>query len=326
MKGSEKSMINKNARYWNDEGIIQYKSGEIAKAKECWKNAALNGNKNAMFELGILELRKKIDIDTLINAREWFNCALEHGHKNAYRQIEKINAAINSGDFSIISIPNSFAERPDRINLHSKEIVSIGGIEWMILKKTSDMSLCLSVDIISVRRYHESKESVTWQQSSLRKWLNDEFLTTFNLFERASIVPVKIENCCNLEYGTSGGEETIDNVFLLSLDEVYEYFGVNVAANESDNDLLCRADASSELIAFLNVSDNELKRIFDMSGHDFTAINGSALGWWLRSPGIDDKHAVRVNCRGTLRLYGREVDRDLVGVRPAMWIKKLSIK
>lgn len=72
--------------------------------------------------------------------------------------------------------------------------------------------------------------------------------------------------------------------------------------------------------AYLHSQQEEIIKVNQQFKHDHSLINGHALGWWLRSPGSLTSRAMLINCHGAIKLYWREVSRNLVGVRPAMWI------
>ena len=59
----------------------------------------------------------------------------------------------------------------------------------------------------------------TWENSSVRAWLNGPYYRTFTEEERELIVKTHNSNPDSSEYGTSGGNDTDDDIFLLSLDE-----------------------------------------------------------------------------------------------------------
>ena len=77
---------------------------------------------------------------------------------------------------------------------------------------------------IAARPYHQTSENVTWEACDLRKWLNTEFYNTaFNEDEKSRMLLSHLDNSDNDEYGTSGGNNTDDIVFLLSLKEAQQY-------------------------------------------------------------------------------------------------------
>lgn len=72
--------------------------------------------------------------------------------------------------------------------------------------------------------YHEVRETVTWENCSMRNWLNGEFLEEhFSDAEQERILSVNVVNKDNTVYETEGGNNTRDKVFLLSTEEVMQY-------------------------------------------------------------------------------------------------------
>ena len=81
----------------------------------------------------------------------------------------------------------------------------------------------LSDVILDKQAYNENDEYITWKESSLRAWLNDKFMNrAFSDEEKEKINITEIINQDNPVYGTEGGNNTFDKIFLLSLSEVSE--------------------------------------------------------------------------------------------------------
>jgi len=167
-------------------------------------------------------------------------------------------------------------------------------IEWIVLDKKDGKALVISKYALDCQPYHETYKDVSWKTCTLRQWLNNEFLNTaFSETEQGDIVKMTLVNIDNATYGTDGGNDTQDKVFLLSIDEANEYF-----ANDDARE--CKPTAyAKEQGAFVD-SDN--------------------CWWWLRSPGDGQDDAAGVNTFGHVYGYGFHVhDRDSA-VRPALWI------
>lgn len=104
--------------------------------------------------------------------------------------------------------------------------LSFGDYNWRILEIKDDRILLLTDEIIEQREYHNRRESVTWANSEIRSYLNSTFLDRFSDEDKSKIIPVLHENKRQCLYLSDGGEETIDFIFLLSLDEAVRlYFG-----------------------------------------------------------------------------------------------------
>ena len=85
-------------------------------------------------------------------------------------------------------------------------------IEWKILKKEKDRILMISKYALDVKPYNTTAANVTWEDCSLRKWLNGTFLeSAFSQDEQDMIKLTSIES-------------SQDKVFLLSRTEAQSYF------------------------------------------------------------------------------------------------------
>ena len=159
--------------------------------------------------------------------------------------------------------------------------------EWIVLDKQGEKLFLISrVGIGTSKKYHNQYEAVTWEKCSLRAWLNGEYITkAFSSEEQTLIISTKNKNPNNPTYGTAGGKDTVDKVFLLSIDEVKKYFPTG--------------------------SSRQLKTS--------TGQNLSSW-WWLRSPGNDSNYAAYVYDDGSVNYFGNYVSNNNSAVRPALWI------
>ena len=103
------------------------------------------------------------------------------------------------------------------------DIIPFGGHEWRVLEVRGDRALLISEYIIELRAYHYREEAVTWETSAIRHYLNNEFLNSFRRADRARIPETRLANNDNPWFGTYGGDDTYDKIFLLSLEEVVQY-------------------------------------------------------------------------------------------------------
>ena len=105
---------------------------------------------------------------------------------------------------------------------------SINGLKmwWRVLDVEKNKALIISNDVVAGLSYHDSYLRKTkWDNCNLREWLNTYFYNNyFTSAERARIVQNKTVNKSNPNYNTPGCKTTLDNVFLLSCDEVNQYF------------------------------------------------------------------------------------------------------
>ena len=172
-------------------------------------------------------------------------------------------------------------------------------IEWIVMKKEGKQVLLLSKYVLDAKPYNEELEDVTWETSDIRQWLNNEFYTTaFNKAEKAKIQTSLIKNEDNSKYGTNGGNDTEDKVFLLSEKETETLF-----SNKEE-----RIAKATEYATKSGVYVNEEK----------------AACWWLRSPGYDSDDAAEVDGSGWVGGDGSSVYYDYDGVRPALHLNLQS--
>lgn len=172
-------------------------------------------------------------------------------------------------------------------------------IRWIVLERFDDRLLVLSADVLDGRQYnHVPFQEVTWADSDLRAWMNDDFLTAaFGPAQQGIIATVCNSNEDQSVTGAEGGADTQDRVFALSETESVIY--LSSSANRADNGA---APASA----------------FAASGALTVSEDGTA-DWWLRSPGTYGFAAQFVDAEGKPSVSGANVD-VLYGVRPALWI------
>lgn len=134
---------------------------------------------------------------------------------------------------------------------------------------------------------------LTWDNCSLREWLNGEFFTTaFNATEQARIYESELVTLNN-PLTDRGACTTTDKVFLLSADEARDLF-------DSDSARLADATATAK--------DNGVR---------VGAVSG-ASSYWLRTSGESMWHAAAVNTDGTVNYSGMSVENARIGVRPCI--------
>lgn len=98
-------------------------------------------------------------------------------------------------------------------------------IEWIVLEVKDGKDLVISKNALAYKPYNTSYTNVTWENCTLRKWLNNDFINSaFSADEKAMIPTVTVSADKNPSYSTNPGKETQDQVFLLSITEVYKYF------------------------------------------------------------------------------------------------------
>jgi len=149
-------------------------------------------------------------------------------------------------------------------------VTKFGGFNWRILSLSSGNALLITEDALEFRVPHDTF-NVVWEQCNLRKYLNSDFYNSFSRGEQSCILSARIKNTDNAQYGTSGGVDTDDKIFLLSIDEANKFF-----KNNSD-------------------------RVANSEKHHW------ASWWWLRSPGKTSYSAAVVDSEGEVNVEGNSV-------------------
>lgn len=198
------------------------------------------------------------------------------------------------------------------------ETISFGKYEWLVIDKKDDMTMIISKEMVGQQPYNDFRGDVTWADCYLRRYLNEEFYNEFSATEQRRIVPVVNKNDNNQWYDSTGGVDTEDHIFLLSIEEaVCKYFG------DSRHHLEHRS--AKQRYWFQKKDENNIKR---QSTYD-----GYSWWWWLRSPGRDNKRAVYIHGDGNVGIQGNGTFKyssktihpitkeNYGGVRPVMWLK-----
>lgn len=170
-------------------------------------------------------------------------------------------------------------------------------ILWRVLARDGERLLLVAEYQLDCIAWNDDPlAEATWAQSSLRAWLNGDFLAlTFTAAERFCVSQTTVVTPDNPESGASGGADCRDRLFLLSAEEVLAYFATAQARLSSATDYA---------------------RLWGAYYSD------TAGWWWLRDTGTDLYHAALVHNDGTVYYSGyRQSMVDSVGVRPAFWFE-----
>ena len=175
---------------------------------------------------------------------------------------------------------------------------SIKPVEWIVLAEEHGRYLLISRYGLDAKPYNNEYVNITWENCTLRQWLNNEFLNrTLTAEERTKIVQTCNPNPKNAKCDTLGGNVTDDQVFLLSIDEAQQYF-------KNDKERQCHLTEYAKSKTVLSSSS-------------------SKGWWWLRSPGYSNGDAAIVNIRGNISAGGSIVNSGGGCVRPALWVSNL---
>ncbi len=191
-------------------------------------------------------------------------------------------------------------------------------MKWKVLSVNGAEVFLLADKVLDDKQYHIVSEDVTWENSTIRSWLNGYgadinkqkndyskrgFIdVAFSMDDRLAIKNTNIENKANLYHGTSGGNNTLDKIFLLSQSEVYtddaKEFGFNLDGTVEDEARRVKSTLYAKAIG--------------VYGNDY----GDSW-WWLRSPGYNGITAAQVGSAGWSE--GTEaVNSCMQGICPAL--------
>ncbi len=97
-------------------------------------------------------------------------------------------------------------------------------IKWRVLKNDGSTLFLVADRGLDCKDYHDPGRSITWENCTLRNWLNGTFYNTaFSKAEQGVVMSQDVVNEDNPDYNTEGGNNTIDKVFLLSIGEVTDH-------------------------------------------------------------------------------------------------------
>ena len=145
-----------------------------------------------------------------------------------------------SGSVSQIVMPDGsilYGEMESCIEPGCRFPMGNAGTKWRILSidQEEKTAVVIADKPICNRSYNEKVEDITWEQCTLRQWLNGKYFEeTFSDQEKEAIIECEIKTPDNIKYGTEGGADTKDRIWLLSIDEAIQYFA-------DDEDRITRA-------------------------------------------------------------------------------------
>ena len=208
-------------------------------------------------------------------------------------------------------------------------------IKWRVLNRNGNDALLLADVALDDQEYNTNDEDVTWETSSMRSWLNGygasvnqpktdyskkNFINSaFTSTQMNAIKTTNVVNNNNINYGTAGGNNTSDKVFLLSESEVYNTdtaagYGFVKDYNTDDEARISRCSTYAYAMGTY--------RSYDIDA-EYTKYNGN-IYWYLRSPGNDSYCTVKVDYYGGVFRYGDDGSYNDNGMRPALHLNLAS--
>lgn len=199
-----------------------------------------------------------------------------------------------------------------------------GPIKWRVLNIHGNDALLIADKGLDDQEYNTADADVTWETCTMRSWLNGydssdnssgrdytelNFINyAFTSSEISAIKTTEVVNDDNISYGTEGGNNTTDKIFLLSENEVHNsstalLYRFVRSGNTYDEARRCKSSTYAKAMGVYRNTES------------FYAGN---CWWWLRSPGSHSRAAVDVSRGGNVDYGGAYVLSRSGAVRPAL--------
>ena len=186
-------------------------------------------------------------------------------------------------------------------------------IKWRVLSVDGDDAFLMADQGLDCKKYNETKTDVTWENCTLRSWLNgysssenldkkdysnDNFIkTAFTAEERSAIK-------YSWEYYDNYSNGTLDRIYLLSKDEVLNItYGFN------------KLTASSETREMRTTSYARRRGVYYSFNINSTGYVGNGY-WWLRSQNVGNSLGIYSN--GYVDNIGYSGNFSGIAVRPVL--------
>lgn len=219
----------------------------------------------------------------------------------SYPQTKIVSSSKENDLYSTLETANGWDKNNDIIigkekyHRAKKSYFKYEPIKWRVIKCENGEALLLSDIVLDKQKYNKRLKKVTWEKSTLRKWLNKKFMNrAFSSSEQEAIRTTKVINEDNYYYKTDGGNDTLDKIYLLSLSETDE---------EKEYGF---TDSYGMTIKYSNYAD--------LDDYQY---------WWLRTPGEKNISAAAVDMFGEAYVGGGESDMEL-GIRPVPHLNLLA--
>ena len=199
-------------------------------------------------------------------------------------------------------------------------------LRWRVLDIRDDRVLLLADRMPDSLPFHVADEDVTWENSTLRSWLNGygadankqgtDYTGTgfidraFTAAEQEAILPADCRNLANRDYGTSSGGDTSDRVFILSNEEVFEGENAGRYGFDPGRDW---DDPAKRFTSTLYA------KCMGAWWSPVDAYAGNSF-WFMRTNGYTPRSVTYICDFGFIYSKGTLVTCGDAGVLPAMWV------
>ena len=170
-------------------------------------------------------------------------------------------------------------------------------IRWKIITQNENEALLIPEKIIDDQAYHNSS-NITWENCSIRSWLNNTFITGAFTSNQISVILEKtIHTTGAPSYSDS---DTLEKVFLLSTSEIDGYSGI-------------MGSATAQATPYAKAKNGSALKVRDGNSP-----------WWLRNL-YSSNEAYMVDYNGYLPwIYAPVYNKFYGGVRPVFYINLQS--
>jgi|GEM_PF-4657579 len=189
----------------------------------------------------------------------------------------------------IIVIAMQFRTTPD-------DFVELGGMTWRVLARRGNNIMIATEHVIGRGAFDEHADTV-WRDSSLRAYLNSEFLNYFTPEEHRRIQMTTVST--NTRFLDTGEDSIVteDYVFLFSPSELGQFF--------------------DHVFVFPASPENNIPNPYNVISTD---TDGNPVQWWTRTRGIFPYSIIVVSEMIATNNQGMRADDETIGIRPVMWI------
>ena len=220
-------------------------------------------------------------------------------------------------------------------------------IEWQVLdldKENNRAFVVSKYGLDEVDWNSNWNSDATWATCSLRNWCNNDFKNeAFSLAELNRIPTVTVSTGANLYFGTSGGEDSEDQIFCLNVEEMNKYLGPYALYSDDlmwgmNQNIICPLTEYAKIKGVWNYTfteedyySNETNwynpvtqtrdlQIYEVYTTDVIGVTGAL--WWLRTPGENSRRGCFVRSNGDGGYNCRkDTYTNHCAARPAMWIQ-----
>ena len=226
-----------------------------------YKNSVIT-NENGFYSI-------KVPMGTRTLYAECALCSPEDKTISITERTNNCNFILNTMNYSVGSIVIFGQYDQDNDISNGKE-----PIEWILIEKSDNTMTLISKFGLDSVPYNEVQTNISWEGCTLRKWLNNDFLNAaFTIEEQAKLQTVTVKAEDNPIYGTEAGNDTLDKVYLLSINEAETLL-------HSDGERLCIPTKTAARLVYVYT-------------------NGAAESW-LRSPGWRQDLAAETTLSGVI--------------------------